>query len=104
MELWRIRGLTPEQIHEKAPHWLIFRDGCPGGEMPEQVGVRVDRSLPGSALLLVTSLYSRTDMYSAAWWPDRLGWLESISCSIRALCASCPTTTNFPLSGCGMAL
>ena len=36
-------GLTPEQIHEKAPHWLIFRDGCPGGEMPEQVGRRVDR-------------------------------------------------------------
>jgi broad specificity phosphatase PhoE len=36
-------GLTPEQIHEKAPDWLIFRDGCPGGEMPEQVGVRVDR-------------------------------------------------------------
>jgi broad specificity phosphatase PhoE len=36
-------GLTPEQIHEKAPHWLVFRDGCPGGEMPEQVGARVDR-------------------------------------------------------------
>jgi broad specificity phosphatase PhoE len=36
-------GLTPQQIHEKAPHWLIFRDGCPGGEMPERVGARVDR-------------------------------------------------------------
>jgi broad specificity phosphatase PhoE len=36
-------GLTPKQIHEVAPEWLIFRDGCPGGEMPEQVGVRVDR-------------------------------------------------------------
>ena len=36
-------GLTPEQIHAKAPHWLIFRDGCPGGEMPERVGARVDR-------------------------------------------------------------
>jgi broad specificity phosphatase PhoE len=36
-------GLTPEQIHEKGPDWLIFRDGCPGGEMPEQVGARVDR-------------------------------------------------------------
>ena len=36
-------GLTPEQIHEKATGWLIFRDGCPGGEMPEQVGARVDR-------------------------------------------------------------
>jgi broad specificity phosphatase PhoE len=36
-------GLTPEQIHEDAPSWLIFRDGCPGGEAPEQVGARVDR-------------------------------------------------------------
>jgi probable phosphoglycerate mutase len=36
-------GLTPKQIHEGAPGWLIFRDGCPGGEMPEQVGARVDR-------------------------------------------------------------
>ncbi|MGZ9158047.1 MAG: histidine phosphatase family protein, partial [Nitrospira sp.] len=36
-------GLTPIQIHEIAPGWLIFRDGCPGGEAPEQVGARVDR-------------------------------------------------------------
>ena len=36
-------GLTPKQIHEAAPGWLIFRDGCPGGEAPEQVGARVDR-------------------------------------------------------------
>lgn len=36
-------GLTPGQIRAKAPGWLIFRDGCPGGEAPEQVGARVDR-------------------------------------------------------------
>lgn len=36
-------GLTPKQINEVAPGWLIFRDGCPGGEVPEQVGARVDR-------------------------------------------------------------
>jgi broad specificity phosphatase PhoE len=36
-------GLTPEQIHQSAPNWLIFSDGCPGGESPEQVGARVDR-------------------------------------------------------------
>lgn len=36
-------GLTSLEIHEKAPGWLIFRDGCPGGEMPEQVGERADR-------------------------------------------------------------
>ena len=41
-------GLTPEQIQEVAPSWLIFRDGCPGGETPEHVGVRVDRVIARS--------------------------------------------------------
>jgi probable phosphoglycerate mutase len=36
-------GLTPKQIHERVPGWLIFRDGCPGGETPSEVGARVDR-------------------------------------------------------------
>jgi len=36
-------GLTPEHIHKIIPGWLIFRDGCPGGETPEQVGMRMDR-------------------------------------------------------------
>jgi broad specificity phosphatase PhoE len=35
--------LTPAQIHVTAPGWLIFRDGCPGGETPTEVGARVDR-------------------------------------------------------------
>ena len=36
-------GLTPKQILAKRADWMIFRDGCPGGESPEQIGVRVDR-------------------------------------------------------------
>jgi probable phosphoglycerate mutase len=36
-------GLTPAQIHDSAPGWLVFRDGCPGGETPARVGARVDR-------------------------------------------------------------
>lgn len=36
-------GLTTNQILQCAPGWLLFRDGCPGGETPEQVGARVDR-------------------------------------------------------------
>jgi probable phosphoglycerate mutase len=36
-------GLTSSQIHEKNSNWMIFRDGCPGGETAEQVGIRVDR-------------------------------------------------------------
>ena len=36
-------GLTTDQINEFAPGWQIFRDGCPGGESPEQAAARVDR-------------------------------------------------------------
>jgi broad specificity phosphatase PhoE len=36
-------GLTPKQIHATRSGWLIFRDGCPGGEAPEDVGARADR-------------------------------------------------------------
>jgi hypothetical protein len=40
-------GLTPKQIQEKAPGWLISRDGCLGGDTPERVGARVDRHIAG---------------------------------------------------------
>ncbi len=36
-------GLTPDEIERIAPGWLIFRDGCPDGETPAEVGARVDR-------------------------------------------------------------
>ncbi len=36
-------GLTPQQIRAAQPEWLIFRDGCPGGESATQIGTRVDR-------------------------------------------------------------
>ena len=39
----KYEGLTPKEIDRQAPGWLIFRDGCPGGETPEQVGTRADR-------------------------------------------------------------
>ena len=39
----KYEGLTPREIDRQAPGWLIFRDGCPGGETPEQVGARADR-------------------------------------------------------------
>ena len=36
-------GLTTEQIRSTRSGWSVFRDGCPGGESPEQVGARADR-------------------------------------------------------------
>jgi broad specificity phosphatase PhoE len=38
-------GLTSKQIQAVAPGWMLFRDGCPGGESPEQISVRVDREI-----------------------------------------------------------
>jgi probable phosphoglycerate mutase len=35
-------GLTTPQIRETRPDWFLWRDGCPGGELPEQVGARAD--------------------------------------------------------------
>ena len=36
-------GLRTQEIHAKRPDWQLFRDGCPGGESPEQIGERADR-------------------------------------------------------------
>jgi broad specificity phosphatase PhoE len=36
-------GRTSADIHNERPDWQLFRDGCPGGESPNQVGVRADR-------------------------------------------------------------
>ena len=36
-------GLTTAQIRKDNPGWIVFRDGCPNGEAPEEVGSRVDR-------------------------------------------------------------
>src|ERR671913_390030 len=35
-------GLTTKQIQLTRPGWSIFRDGCPGGETPDQVASRAD--------------------------------------------------------------
>jgi len=36
-------GLRTVEIHAKRPDWDLFRDGCPNGESPEQIGARADR-------------------------------------------------------------
>jgi probable phosphoglycerate mutase len=36
-------GLTTAQIEAMRPGWSLWRDGCPGGESPTDVGARADR-------------------------------------------------------------
>jgi broad specificity phosphatase PhoE len=38
-------GVTTAEIRRQRPDWLLWRDGCPGGESPEQVAARLDRVL-----------------------------------------------------------
>lgn len=38
-------GLTTPEIRETNPDWVLWRDGCPGGETPDDVCVRADRVL-----------------------------------------------------------
>ena len=42
-EYGEYEGLTTPQIRAQRPDWVLWRDGCPGGEMPDQVGARADR-------------------------------------------------------------
>jgi broad specificity phosphatase PhoE len=36
-------GRLTVDILKKRPEWQLFRDGCPGGESPQQVAARADR-------------------------------------------------------------
>ena len=64
-------GLTPKQIHTKSPGWMLFTDGCPGGESPSQVGARVDqviariRSVEGDVALFAHGHVFR--VFAARW-------------------------------------
>jgi probable phosphoglycerate mutase len=36
-------GRRTAEIHAERPDWQLFRDGCPGGESPGEIGARADR-------------------------------------------------------------
>jgi probable phosphoglycerate mutase len=36
-------GRSSDEIHAERPAWDIYTDGCPGGESPAQITMRVDR-------------------------------------------------------------
>ena len=64
-------GRRTDEIHAERPDWQLFRDGCPGGESPAQVGQRADRVLShlravvGNVLLFSSGHFLR--LLAARW-------------------------------------
>ena len=64
-------GVRTTEIHANRPGWELFRDGCPGGESPEQVGVRADRvvsrvrAIKGDVLIFSSGHFLR--VLAARW-------------------------------------
>ena len=64
-------GRCSAEIFAERPDWQLFRDGCPGGESPAQVGERADRvvqrvrTVPGDVLLFSSGHFIR--VLAARW-------------------------------------
>jgi probable phosphoglycerate mutase len=64
-------GRTSADIHRERPDWQLFRDGCPGGESPDQIGARADRvvrrvrGIEGNTLLFSSAHFLR--VFAARW-------------------------------------
>ena len=64
-------GRLTADIHRERPDWQLFRDGCPGGESPSEVGVRADRvvkrtrAVEGDVLLFSSGHFLR--VLAARW-------------------------------------
>ena len=39
----KYEGMRTDEIRAKHPGWNVFKDGCPGGESPDEASERIDR-------------------------------------------------------------
>ena len=64
-------GLRTVEIRAKRPGWELFRDGCPNGESPKEVGARADRviarirAIKGDVLIFSSGHFLR--VFAARW-------------------------------------
>ena len=64
-------GRRTAEILAERPEWELFRDGCPGGESPDQIGARADRvvsrvrAVEGDVLLFSSGHFLR--VLAARW-------------------------------------
>jgi len=67
----KYEGRRTVEILRERPDWQLFRDGCPGGESPQQVAARADRvvqrlrPVSGDVLLFSSAHFLR--MLAARW-------------------------------------
>jgi broad specificity phosphatase PhoE len=67
----KYEGLRSAEIFRVRPGWQLFRDGCPEGESPAQVGERADRviervrAIGGNVLLFSSGHFLR--VFGARW-------------------------------------
>jgi broad specificity phosphatase PhoE len=65
-------GLTFDEIRAQDPAWNLWKDGCPGGESPAEVGDRADRAIeafiePGPGTVLVFAHGHILRVIAARW-------------------------------------
>jgi broad specificity phosphatase PhoE len=64
-------GRRSVEIHAQRPDWQLFRDGCPGGESPGQIGARADkvvgrvRAIKDNVLLFSSGHFLR--VFASRW-------------------------------------
>ena len=67
----KYEGLRTAEIHAMRSEWQLFRDGCPGGESPDQVGARAGhvvshvRAIKGNVLIFSSGHFLR--VLAARW-------------------------------------
>jgi len=78
-------GRRTVEIRAERPDWELFRDGCPGGESPQQVSARADavvlriRQVSGDVLLFTSGHFLR--VLATRW----LGLEPSVNCKFFML-------------------
>ena len=78
-------GRRTAEIRAERPDWELFRDGCPGGESPQQVSARADRivrrvrAVSGDILIFTSGHFMR--VLATRW----LGLEPTVNCKFFML-------------------
>jgi probable phosphoglycerate mutase len=84
-------GRRTSEILAARPDWQLFRDGCPGGESPAQIGARADRvvsrvrAIQGNVLLFASGHILR--VLTARWLGLEPAGGRLLLLSTAAVCA-----------------